>query len=276
VAASLVAAREKVPLVATVLGSDINELPKRAALRFQIKHGLARARRIVAVSNALADELVGLGLRRERIVVQHNGVDGDVFAPRDRQEARAALGLPPQRRLVGYVGRLSLEKGVDVLVEAMAELVRRDPRPADLVIVGAGPLDPALRARIAALALGDRVRFAGHRGHDELPQWLAALDVLCLPSRREGCPNVVLEALASGRPVVASRVGGLPELLRHDNGVLVPPGHPEQLARALGVALEREWDASALRASVPALSWDAVGRTYRDLVEAALAEATPR
>jgi glycosyltransferase involved in cell wall biosynthesis len=177
------------------------------------------------------------------------------------------------RPLVGYVGRLAREKGIDVLVEAMGALDRGALQRADLAIVGAGPLEPALRRRATALGIGGRVLFAGHKGHDELPRWLSSFDVLCLPSRREGCPNVVLEALASGRPVVASSVGGVPELLRQDNGILVPPEQPIDLADALACALDRSWDPAALRASVPSLSWDAVARAYHGLIEAVVAES---
>jgi glycosyltransferase involved in cell wall biosynthesis len=269
VAAAVLASRARVPLVTTVLGSDVNELPRRRLLRPQIRQGLQRAHRVVSVSEALAEKVSQLGVPRERIVVQHNGVDGGVFAPGDRREARVGLGLPPDRRLVGYVGRLSQEKGPDVLVEAMSELARLDPL-ADAALIGAGPLEPALRARIEALGLAGRVRLVGHRGHDELPRWLRAFDVLCLPSRREGCPNVILEALASGRPVVAAQVGGVPELLRKDNGLLVPAERPGELAEALAAALARAWDPAALRESVPCLSWDAVARTYRDVIDEAL------
>jgi glycosyltransferase involved in cell wall biosynthesis len=273
VAAALIAWREKVPLVVTVLGSDINELPKRTALAFQIRHALRRARRVVAVSEALGAEVGRLGVNRDRIVVQHNGVDGDVFSIADQRAARSALAISEGRRLVGYVGRLSPEKGVDVLVEAMAAILRRGGR-VDLAIVGSGPSEPMLRARAAQLGIADRVRFLGHRGHDEIPRWMTAFDVFCLPSRREGCPNVVLEALASGRPVVASRVGGVPELLRADNGILVPPDSPSELASAIERALASAWDPASLRRTVPALSWDAVGRRYRDFLDDAIAAAS--
>jgi glycosyltransferase involved in cell wall biosynthesis len=273
VAAALLAARERVPLVATVLGSDLHDLARRFGLRFQIRRGLRRARRVVAVSEALARAVGELGVPRERIVVQHNGVDGEAFSPRDRRGARAALGLAPDGPLIGYVGRLAPEKGADVLVEALGVLARRGDRAPDVVVVGGGALEGRLRARAAALRLDRRIRFVGPKGHAELPLWLSALDALCLPSRREGCPNVVLEALACGRPVVASRVGGVPELLREENGVLVAPERPEALADGLARALERRWDAAALRATVPSLSWDAVARTYRDAIEAAVADA---
>jgi glycosyltransferase involved in cell wall biosynthesis len=96
---------------------------------------------------------------------------------------------------------------------------------------------------------------------------MSAVDVFCLPSRNEGCPNVILEALASGKPVVASRVGGIPELLTDgENGYLVPAEDPASLARALAQALARDWDPEALRASVEFLSWDTVALTYQKLL----------
>lgn len=275
VAAAALARRARVPLVATVLGSDLNELPRRRLLRPQIAWGLGRARRVIAVSRPLAERAVALGIPRERAVVCHNGVDGEVFALRDRREARAALGLDPARPLVGYVGNLAREKGPDVLLEAVPALLRR-AGPVDVALIGAGGEEPALRARAAALGLGDRVRFLGRKVHDEVPTWIAAFDVLCLPSRREGCPNVVLEALATGRPVVAAAVGGVPDLLDRDNGLLVPPERPDALAEALAAALARPWDPAALRATVPSPSWDAVARTYRDVLEAAIAEGPER
>ncbi len=274
-AAAAVAALIDVPLIATVLGSDVNELPKIPSLRWQITGGLQRAARVVSVSEALGEEVARLGISRKRIVVAHNGVDGEVFALRDRGEVRAKLGLSPDRALVGYVGNLAREKGPDVLVEAMAKLVQRSARAVDLAIIGAGAVEPELRARAGELGISDRVRFLGRRVHDEVPQWISAFDVLCLPSRREGCPNVVLEALASGRPVVASAVGGVPELLRKDNGILVPAEQPAALAEALDRSLDRTWDADALRATVPSLSWDAVARTYDRLVEEVVSEKRP-
>jgi glycosyltransferase involved in cell wall biosynthesis len=102
---------------------------------------------------------------------------------------------------------------------------------------------------------------------------MSAVDVFCLPSRNEGCPNVILEALASGKPVVASRVGGIPELLTDgENGYLVPSEDPAALAGALAKALERRWDPEALRATVTFLSWDAVALTYQTILGEVLDE----
>jgi glycosyltransferase involved in cell wall biosynthesis len=260
------------PLVTMVLGSDVNELAARPALRDEIRWGLQRSGRVVAVSRALRDRVLELGVTPERVRVQHNGVDGERFTLRDRQEARTRLNLPPDRRLILYVGNLSEEKGVEVLLEGMAALRRSGGPEANLALVGGGPLDDRLRARKQALGLGETVRFLGRRPHGEIPDWMAASDALCLPSFREGCPNVVLEALASGRPVVASAVGGVPELLDRRNGALAPPGDPEALAGGLREVLAREWSPPALRDTVQFLSWDAYGLTLRDALVDALAE----
>src|SRR6185437_8672908 len=100
-------------------------------------------------------------------------------------------------------------------------------------------IEAPLHARTTALGLDSRVRFLGRQPHEAIPRWMSAVDVFCLPSRNEGCPNVILEALASGKPVVATRVGGIPELLTDgDNGYLVPAEDPAALAGALAKALE--------------------------------------
>ncbi len=272
VAAAHLAQELDLPLVTMVLGSDLNEFPRDPALRRQIQWGLGRSRRVVAVSRALRDQAVGLGVPAERMVVQHNGVDGSRFRLRDREEERSRLGLPKERRILGYVGNLKPEKGPDVLVEALGRLHASGFRDWELALVGSGPLEHSLRSRARELGIEERLRFVGRRPHQEVPCWLAACDLLCLPSRREGCPNVVLEALASGRPVVASRVGGVAELLDDRGGVLVPPGDPEALAAGLKRALCRTWEPSALRDTVECLSWDQYGQTLRDTLAAAVGE----
>jgi glycosyltransferase involved in cell wall biosynthesis len=170
---------------------------------------------------------------------------------------------------VVYIGNFKPEKGVDVLVDAMG---RRDRLDVDLAMVGSGPLETILRERAASLGIESKIRFCGRRPHDEIPRWMAAADVICLPSYREGCPNVVLEALAAGRPVVASRVGGVPELLNDETGVLVPAGDPEALAQSLQAALARCWEPESLRASVSCLSWNQFGGRLGDTLQAAIIE----
>lgn len=272
VAASHLARLFDVPFLVTVLGSDVNKSGMHLALRPQIARALKRAGRVVAVSAALGDRVAEMGVDRSRIAVVRNGVDGEAFAIRDMREARARLGLPQDRAIVTYVGNLLHVKGVDVLVEAVGKLGELGGPPIFVNMVGGGPLAETLKARAEALGVADRIGFAGRVLPTAVPDQMTACDVFCLPSREEGCPNVVLEALASGKPVVASRTGGIPELIREDNGILVTPEDPEDLARAMIRAVKRPWDPEALRRSVPSLSWNDVGDTYARLIGEVLAE----
>jgi glycosyltransferase involved in cell wall biosynthesis len=268
VAASLLAREANVPLITAVLGSDVNEFPDLFGLRPQIRWGFKRAQRVLAVSRAIADRVVELGAPRERVLVQHNGVDGARFRIRNQAEARKSVGIEHDRPVIGYVGNIRPVKGSDVLIEAMDHLVKQlGNSDAELWIVGSGEIEAPLRARVTALGLDSRVRFLGRQPHDAIPRWMSAIDVFCLPSRNEGCPNVILEALASGKPVVASRVGGIPELLTDGkNGYLVHAVDPGALAVALAMALDSPWYPEALRATVTFLSWDAVALTYQKLL----------
>lgn len=274
VGAADVAMISRVPLVQNVIGTDVNELPDRPSLGPQIRWALRRAGRVIAVSHAMAERVVSLGVPRGRVVAQHNGVEGETFAIRSAAEARKRVGLDHEGPVIVYVGNVKIGKGVKVLVEAMAPLVRRHGRSdALLCVVGSGEADQEIAKAVRDLGLEEHVRLAGRQLHTEVPHWISAGDVFCLPSYMEGCPNVVLEALASGRPVVATRVGGIPELVREgETGYLVPPGDPEALADGLAKALSRAWEPEAQRGSVQYLSWDAVARSYKDIIEAAMRE----
>jgi glycosyltransferase involved in cell wall biosynthesis len=272
VAAAHLAKLFDVPLLVTVLGSDVNESGQHFALRPQIARALRSAARVVSVSHALGDRVAEMGVERRRIAVVQNGVDGEAFAIRDARAARAKLGLPQDRPIVTFVGNLLPVKGVDVLVEAVGRLRAMDAPPIFVCMVGGGSLADDLKARASVLGVADRIHFAGRCLPTEVPAHMNACDVFCLPSREEGCPNVVLEALASGKPVVASRTGGIPELVRAENGILVPTEDPDALASALVAAVKGTWDPEALRRSVPSLSWSEVGDTYARLIDEMLAE----
>ncbi|HLK56020.1 MAG TPA: glycosyltransferase family 4 protein [Chthonomonadaceae bacterium] len=274
VAGAYLAQKFDCPLVSKVLGSDINENTRDEKMRKQVLWALNRSHTIMAVSGALEEKLVEMGIPRERIVMHHNGVNGTQFTVKDRNEARARVGLPLDRTIICYVGNLKPEKGVDVLVEAMAELHKLGREDADLVVIGGGAQEPSLRARASALGLENRIRFIGKKPHTEIPDWISASDIFCLPSRREGCPNVILEGLASGRPVVATAVGGVPELIHGDNGILVPSENPAALAAGLKEGLERAWDPVQLRSSVESLSWEEISLTLYNLLARAISDHT--
>ena len=185
----------------------------------------------VTVSRDLARWLVeDIGLPSRKVLSIRNGVDLLQFSPRGRQAARAALGIEADRVVIGTVGRLDPVKDQVGLVEAFSGLAE-DPR-AILVIVGDGPCRRALETKVADLGLGGRVRLLGER--EDVPVILAALDVFVLSSVGEGMSNAILEAMATGLPVVATGVGGNPELVVDGTtGFLVEPRSPAALAGPL-------------------------------------------
>jgi glycosyltransferase involved in cell wall biosynthesis len=255
VATAWVARRARLPFVARVHGSDINVLTEATAVRAQIRWALRRAACVFAVSHPMRQRLVDLGIPEERIRVQYNGVDVRRFHPIERSEARARLGLPEGRRLVLYVGNLESIKGALDLVEA-AGVLAGGADPPHFVLVGRGRLQGEIEARVRQGRLADCVILAGAKPHAQIPDWIGAADALCLPSHHEGCPNVVLEALACGRPVIATAVGAVPDLVDPGVGIVAPPGQPARLAEAIRTVLSRDWDPERIRQRVLPLSWE--------------------
>ena len=185
----------------------------------------------VTVSRDLGRWLVeDIGISGHKVMSICNGVDTERFSPGGRQAARAALGIGPESIVVGTVGRLDPVKDHVGLLQAFSQLAA-DPR-ALLVIVGDGPTRATLAATAAGLGLGGRVRLLGER--DDVPAVLTGFDIFVLSSIAEGMSNAILEAMATGLPVVATRVGGNPELVADgSSGFLVEPGSPAALADAL-------------------------------------------
>ena len=245
-----------VPVVVKVHGTDINHVAQLSGPSARLRRVLPEARRVVAVSRPLAEEVIKLGVPAERVVVVRNGIDNTLFRPLDRGEARARLGLGPegQGKWLVYVGRLERAKGTIDLLEAFARLAPRR-RDLSLALLGHG----GARDECAALAerIGPQVRLLGARPLAEVPLWLGASHLLVLPSWNEGTPNVLLEALACGRPVVATRVGGIPDLITDPSlGALVPARDPAALAQALERVADGVYDPVAIAARGARGSWD--------------------
>lgn len=238
-----------VPVVSRVHGSDINEYMKHAGRRDLILEALEGSARVITVSEALRDILAAEGVERRKIETVLNGVDRGIFRPADREEASGRLSIKPGRRRVLFAGNLERVKGVDLLIDAFARL--GDPG-AELVVLGDGPERGRLESLARTKGLGDRVLFRGRVPLEETALWMSACDVFCLPSRNEGTPNVILEALACGTPVVASRTGGIPGIVPGEGGILFPPEDPAALAAALDEALSRDWG----RVESPAGTWE--------------------
>jgi glycosyltransferase involved in cell wall biosynthesis len=225
------------------------------------------------VSEHLRHQAIRMGASAERTRAVRNGCDTSVFRLTDRAAARAGLGLDAESEVVIFVGWIAPTKGLRELVDAVTRLRISHPR-LQLFCIGEGALQPELEARAKDAGLGRSIRFLGWRDSPEVASWLAAANVFCLPSYAEGCPNSVIEALACGRPVVATNVGGIPELVDSESGILVAPQDSEALAEALSEALSRPWDEPRI-SQRSQRSWDQVAEETRQICMECLGHRYP-
>ena len=248
VAAALVAERVGRPFVVTARGSDVNVIAQYAGPRRMIVRALRRAARVIAVSKALRDEIVKLGIDEGHIDVLPNGVDLGLFDSKGRPPR--APGAPHRLLIVGH---LKPGKGHAATIAALADLP-----DCELNVAGDGALRSALEVRARELGVLERVRFLGRIPHDRLAEQYRAADALVLASDREGMPNVVLEALACGTPAVATRVGGIPEVLSEPvAGVLIESAAPPVIAAGVRQLLSRPPAPDRVREFALRFGWDA-------------------
>jgi glycosyltransferase involved in cell wall biosynthesis len=265
-AAALLGLAMKKPVVISARGSDINLYSQMPMIRPLLRFALTRATRVIAVSEALKEVMVRLGTAEERIEVIPNGVDAQKFAPMPRREARTRLGLNEGTYLLS-VGNLTENKGVHLLVRAL-HLLRSRHHVTDLslLVVGDGPMRHELERLAASLDLAEHVRFVGRVAHEQLHVWYSAADLFCLASAREGWPNVLMEAQACGLPIVATRVGGVPEIVSSEAVGLLARREERDLAQTILMALQRPWPSDALRQHASSFSWtrvaDALSATF--------------
>jgi glycosyltransferase involved in cell wall biosynthesis len=239
------------PVVITARGTDVNLIPAYRVPRRLIRWAAAQAAGVIAVSDALRARLVELGVPGRRIEVLRNGVDLQLFAPQDRAAARRELGLDAEGPIVLSVGWLIPRKGHDLVIRAAATMPE-----VTLLIVGQGPQEMTLQRLVEQLGSRERVRFVGSIPQERLTAVYSAADALVLASSREGLPNVVLEALACGTPVVATAVWGTPEVLStRAAGRLVRERTPEAIAGALRELLLDPPARAAVRAHAERFSW---------------------
>jgi glycosyltransferase involved in cell wall biosynthesis len=272
VAAAILAWWFDKPLVVTARGTDVNLIPNYRVPRMLIQWAAKRAGASIGVSAALVERLRTLRVDPSRVHEIRNGVDAERFRPTPVADARAELGIVGGP-VVLTVGNLQEHKGQRIVVDAFAKLAARYPG-AKLVIVGEGPDRKTLERSVATLGLADRTRFAGTVPNVELAQWYSAADVLVLASSREGWPNVLLEAMACGTPVVASAVGGIPEVMQHDEmGRLVHERTGEAFAEAIEGVLERTIDRARVRRHALGFGWQQTSEQQLRLFESLVARA---
>ena len=243
------ARRLGVPSVVCAIGSDIRRIPEPVTRWFTMRT-LRNSTAVISVSRELRERIIQMGIPGQKVHAVLNGCDSDIFHPADQASARAALGLDSECELIVYAGSLIPTKGLRELKQAFLELRPRHRR-LQLAMLGAGALRPELE--------GPGILLPGSCDTGTVARWMNAADVFTLPSYSEGCPNVVIEALACGRAVVASNVGGIPELLSGECGIMVPPADADKLAEALHEALVQPWDRDLIAQS-SRRGWDEVAR----------------
>lgn len=236
----LAARAHRLPAVSTVHGFTGGGRRNRLNERIQC-FALRRADAVIAVSKPLVDVLARAGIPRRRIFLVPNG-----YAPptstMTRAAARQSLGIANDAMVVAWVGRLSREKGADVMLDALAQ----SDSSWQLSVIGDGQERERLREQAAKLAIGDRVSW--HGGVSNAGAVLTAFDAFVLSSRTEGTPIVLFEAMHASIPIVATRVGGVPDVVTSEHALLVPPEEPHRIAESLA-ELKREPAAATLRSA---------------------------
>jgi glycosyltransferase involved in cell wall biosynthesis len=247
-----------VPFTMTLRGNE----PKHSRTfweRCWMGWAIRRASRVITVSERLRQFAIGLGAKPANVKTIPNGVDADLFRPRDRERCRRKYDFASDRRTIVSVGALVERKGHHRAIRALHAILR-EGKDIELAIAGGpgpeGQYERELRGLVSELRLQDRVKFLGSLPADSLAEVLSAADVLCLASTNEGWPNVIHEALACGTPVVATDVGAVPEMLDGGRfGIIVPVNRQPELEQALAAALDCNWDRTAIAEWGQRRSW---------------------
>jgi glycosyltransferase involved in cell wall biosynthesis len=257
-AAVLMGKRLGLPVIASARGTDINLFPSFRLVRPMIQWTLKNTAGNIGVCRALADEMIALGAQADRVTVIGNGVDLDRFQPVDQAEARRKLDIPADAQVIVAVGALIPRKGYQFLIPAIASIASRYPK-LKAYIVGKGDRTE-LQELCRKYNVEDRVFLVGSRPNEELNLWYSAADLSCLVSSREGWPNVILESLACGTPVLATGLWGVPEILVSPELGIMVAQERQAIADGLSQALSRAWDRDAILRYARTRTWDVVAQ----------------
>jgi len=271
-AACRIGRKLNVPVVVTALGTDIHQyayFPLRKKIIFK---ELESAKAVVTVSRSLAKILEGRGFPVDKLCVIYYGVEQNIFHPADKSETRKMLGLSQDEKIILFVGNLLPVKDPLLTLDSFFVLEHKlGVQNSRLIFIGSGPLEKKLRNRAKLYNITDKIVFAGKKRVEETAKFMQAADVLCLTSHNEGVPNVVLEALSCGTPVVTTKVGGIPEVLSDDiTSVMVDSRSPEIIARAILDILNTKYDRNVLSKYAGKYKWEQTALEYHELLKQVL------
>ncbi len=263
------------PVVTTSQGTDMSLYPTLPLIRPLLRYSLKRSSRLIAVSQALKNAMIGLNTPPEKVTVIPNGTDPRKFHPLPKEDSRKRLDLP-SRRLILSVGALTENKGFHRLIRALRILIDHyQEKDVSLLIVGEGPFRTQLESLIVSLDLRQHVRLVGAIPHRQLPLWFNAADLFCLCSSREGWPCVIVESLACGIPVVATHAGGIPEIISSDTFGLLTTSREEDIAEKIFRALKTSWDHDRIFAYAQNYSWERIASSAYIVFESANGHGSP-
>ena len=261
-----------IPVVIHGRGSDVTQIPRYPFLRRELQECLMSSGNWCGVSQNIVERLDELGNSPNRGMLTPNGVDMSVFHPGSQEEARKALGILHDRPLVVVVGHLIGRKRPLLALESFLEGA---PKDAQLVFIGQGRLKNKLQLKISNSRLQRRVFILNEMEQEQLAQWYRAASVLLITSSREGRPNVVLEALASGLPVVATKTWGSAEILKTLPDFLAPIGDPHAIGRCLSLALKNPLSPRVWMEQVTHLTWNNACTKLEGMLQVAIDRSHP-
>lgn len=262
------AVKRDIPVVAVAQGSDVHQYLGMTLRRRAILQLSKQAKGIVTRSQDLEMRLIKAGAPKERVQTIYNGVDTNLFRPASKVEARVELKVPSEGRLLLFVGNFLPVKGIDMLLNSLALIVKDLNEPVRLALIGSGPLEPVLKQQASRLGLSDKLIFVGRQSAAGVARWMQAADAVCLTSHNEGVPNVVLESLSSGRTIVSTDVGGISEIIEPvmSKRFLVGSRDAQCYADAVLDALSHPVDEEVLHQKALPFSWENCARRYLALL----------
>ncbi len=258
------------PYIVTIRGNEALYLGEKGGRKLILDWCLRRADAVVALSSDLAELVVGIGVERHKVRIILNGVDTGSFRPLDRVEVLKKLNLDQDKKILVTVGRLTEAKGHQHIIKALPTLASRNN--VELHIIGGinpeSDYSGKLKELVTVLGLHN-VFFHNGMPHDQLLYWYNAADLFCLASHGEGCPNVVLEAMACGTPTVVTNVGAVRDIIS-DAGYGVIAEHGEGFEEALIQALSIKWDCQAIAERMKGVSWQGCAKQVIDIYKEAI------
>lgn len=255
VSAILISKILKKKVIIKVFGSDVHLFFHDKLRKRQILWAMHNSSRVLSVSADIKNKLIDAGIPSSKIQVLYDGVDKTIFNLKDIDSCRDLYDIDHNRQIILFVGNIIATKGVNELYDAF-KIISSTNNLVDLYFVGDGNMREVIEKKSSSDGISNRVVFFGRRPLTDICNILSSSSLLCLPSYSEGVPNVLLEAKAAGIPVVATHVGGIPEIVNTDDGILVQDRNVNDLVKGLQTCLTQDWDHNLIAHGANRFSWD--------------------